>query len=234
MKRLALLALLATSGCVASDNSVLAILFNERELRANMCMLTPQSDSAHLSEGILDVAVVEAGGNGYFMHPVVRNQMQEIAALAGKQDITIAGVEVELIPDATLAAAIAPGFRGPIPLTVGGSTVSPEGLGVFTFEAISRGQALLMAAAVPAQPVNYPVVLVRYRVRGTKTGDTIFSDKRDFPVRLCRNCLGGAPGVCPTGGFTDMDLMKAGCRPQQDDPNLCCLNNAGELYCKTF
>lgn len=224
------------AGCVQNDLSmnIDRFLFVSQ---MTMCNADPANTMIR-SQGLLDVGIVNGGASqgqrGYFVAPVVRNDLPERMITGGIEldAITLTGFDVELHPDPTIAAAI-PATQSRFYVPVGAVRIGAGGVGMASVfaEVIPAQVARLMAASVtPGNATNSPLVLVHMRAVAEHAGSVITSAFVDYPVRICNFCLTPPPQPCPAGGFPMSAVLATACIPGQDDAVTCC-TDAGSLLC---
>ena len=223
--------------CTTDNAQSLSILQDQAINQANnSCVVPATVTSSSRSIGILDVGVVEGGYDGYHVFPLMQNNLidRTIEGIPLATDsITVLGLDIQLIPDDTLAAVLP--VKGDIVFSASfGGVVPPAGLVAMAAPAITRATALQLGTVLTGDTVNYPIVTVRMRATGMRTNSTVKSNWVTFPVQLCRWCLsGGPPAACPVGGYLSSDVKKGGCGSAQDESVTCCLDANNYLLCGT-
>jgi hypothetical protein len=228
------LPLLWIGGCV-QDETISIEHFVPDDPTQN-CMVQVSSTTTQ-TEGLLDVGIVASTADpGYTVFPVVKNNLNPsmstgTTAQVERNAVTVTGANVELKPDASLAAAI-PTNQRKFFVAAAAGRVDPMGSVVFGIEAIPRPVALELANVVMSGVGSVmPKVTASISPVGDRAGDTIVGKAQDFPIAICKFCLSGPPAACPAGGFTAADVKVGGCLQAQDLPITCCLGAQQQLVC---
>lgn len=239
-----LLALLFSAGC--EENNVSMIIVHNTEVdRMTMCVAVAMDTGVTTSTGILDVGLVADGYEGYDLYPLVKSNLLDKSSMSVPQrsDITLEGADVEILVQggSNLAAALPSTQSSYFAPAFGGAILPGGGEATMSFHAIPRQVALQLANAVPNSigMMDYPTVLVHFRVHGTHASDTgntdLASGWADFPVQLCKYCLtGGKPQVCPSPPFKPTQVNLGACNVSQDTPVTCCYGATNQLLCGPF
>ena len=88
--------------------------------------------------------------------------------------------------------------------------------------------AKVMNDGLMGQPPSRPLI-VHMRAVGLHAGLTINGGYIDFPLEICRHCLGTPDATCPMAGYAPNTVQSTGCLPWQDEPSTCCFQNANLL-----
>jgi len=237
MERNWLLAL-ALAGCsVTADNqNSLVVLQNQViDPQMTMCKVPTTATTSSRPVGTLDVGLVQqANLDGYFMFPLVRNDLLPRAnPMAGMQQtdtIELSGAEVQLNAG-SLSGSLAPS-QAAFFLDSFGGTIDPGLTGAMTLNIVPRQVALQLAAGVTGQELQPPQVIAHLRVHGNRSGGDVTSGWIDFPVNICKWCLtGGPPQACPATPPSKSSVNQGGCLAEQDDPISCCISGTSTLLC---
>jgi hypothetical protein len=220
-----LAALVAAAGCVGNDQSLTIERFVPLDPTA--CTASPTSTDIQ-SQGLLDVGLVSSlGSPGYMVFPVVENHLPASANVATDVEhhgIIVTGVNVELVPDATLAGVI-PVAQRKFFAPAGVGRVEPLGEVAFGVEIIPRPMAISIAKATATGVGNsLPLVIAKMSPVGDYSGTTIIGAAVSFPVQICSFCLSGTPAACPPGGFAMADVKDGSCFPAEDLSITCCVD----------
>ncbi len=227
-----LMGLATVTGCVQNDLD-LSILHFVPDI-APTCTVTA-SDTTVQTSGFFDVGIVAASGSpGYQLFPVVQNDLPlstDTTTDVEHNAMNVTGVNVQLIPDASIAGAI-PLAQLKFFVSAGVGRVDPQSQAVFGVEVIPRAVALELASVVQEGAGNgAPIVRVNVSPVGTRSGSNLVGIAVQFPVSICKFCLSGHPANCPSGGIPTADVQEGGCFAAQDQSVTCCLASQQQLLC---
>lgn len=241
-------ATLSAAGCV--DDELSLVINRFIGLDATQTCQPSISSTIIQTSGTFDVAIDQAGANsgfhGFTLVPVVVNNLiiTMTSTSAETNAIQLNGFDVQLQPDKNdpvLQAALPTdqrSFRVPAAggvLTPGGTLGTTSQVALFV-EVIPQAIAASLNSSLSAQPATASAaprpLIVHMRPVGMRAGLKINGGYTDFPVTICRGCLGTTDMACPAGGFdpTVTTIQKSGCFPWQDFPVTCC-TQMGQLLC---
>jgi hypothetical protein len=223
---------LAAAGCKAENQNSLVVVQNQVVDRSMMnCGVPTSATTVSEPSGILDVGVAAALNEGYFVYPLVRNDLIDrsnpMAGIEPHDSILVTGADVQL---EGLATSL-PASQQMYSLSAFGGTIDPGGTTGVSVEVIQPQVAAQLAALVTGMEPQPPTVTAHFRITGTRAGGDIQSDWVDFPISLCRWCLTGAqPGACPAMPPSASSVKQGACNPAQDLQVSCCTSGS-QLLC---
>ena len=206
---LLVLAALSVTACVDDDR-----MFYISEALAPDSSCSVSSGGTSLWGGILDVSI---GGYGYYLNPVVVNQMLSTTGdgQPERNVIHMRGFKVDApspIADFEIPAA---------------GAIKPNGEAVFAaVEVLRPGDVALLAGSVSG--TNQPVLEVKLRAFGDRSGDDMESAEFIYPITLCNGCLVTMLTACPTAEETTTYTSNP-CGLPQDGPVTCCPGTSGTV-----
>lgn len=233
------------AGCVDDDLSLTIVKF-AAITSDTMCQPSTASPTIQTG-GLLDVGIANAGASqgyhGYFVAPVVQNNLIERATMtSGETDaIDLIGFDVQLIPDAgdpQVGAAIngLPAANRNFFYSVAGGRLPPGGMTqvAVSVEVVNIDTARVLASAITTTGSrSQPPILVHIRPVGMRAGLRLNGGWIDFPLRLCKFCLNTPSplAACPAAGFPAATFEAGGCFPEMDTTVSCCTDPANNLLC---
>jgi hypothetical protein len=226
--------LATVTGC--AENDTIAIQNFVLDDPTMGCMVSTTSVGFQ-SRGLLDVGIVSVTGSpGYTAFPLIKNNLQSSAVGGSATDIEhhnidITSVNVELVPDASLASAIPTSARK-FNVKAAAGLVAPGGEVVFGVEVLPRPLALALANAIPAGVGDQlPVVTAKVSPVGDLNGSSVVGAALSFPIEICKFCLSGDIQQCPAAGFPPAQVQAGGCFPAQDTNITCCYASQTQVVC---
>jgi hypothetical protein len=228
-------------GCGATPGQFLIV--QDQVPDTASCVIPTTIGSVYRDVGNLDVRLVSRRAEaGYYMYPLLRNNLQPAAGgqIGDPNRIALSSYNVSLgLPaDAT---------SSPLAMLFGDLANSPQDSGLLRFSVPTSGSVAsgggYTSSGVPAIPgelarrirdqgllagTSYAYVMATVRARGDTQNGSIESDPFVFPIRVCDGCLIASLQLCPA----TMEPANKGnpCNVAQDDPVDCCDSGAG-LQC---
>jgi hypothetical protein len=242
MKFFLLPAALALSGLAGCTDDTLGLAIDEFEplSQANMCGASATTTvTAIQSFGTFDVALQSDANSatGYVLVPVVVNHLLErsTGVNAEMDAIDVTGFDIELQPapeDTALSSALLPNLRKYfIPLNGGRIKPGGDSSVAIPVEVIPVNVAKVMNQGLMGQGPSRPLI-IHMRPTGIHAGLQIVGGFTNFPVTICRHCLGTPDATCPAAGYQANTINKDGCFPWADFPATCCFQGT-TLLCGT-
>lgn len=199
---LLVLATLGVTACVDDDR-----MFYISQALAPDSSCSVSTGGTSLWGGILDVSV---SGYGYYLNPVVVNQMLSTTGdgQPERNVIHMRGFKID-----------APSPIADFEIPASGA-IKPNGEAVFAaVEVLRPADAAMMASQVSGN--NQPVVEVKIRAFGDRSGDEMETAEFIYPITLCNGCLVNMLSACPTADDT-ATYTTNGCGLPQDSQVTCC------------
>jgi len=207
---LLVLAALSVTACVDDDRM---FYIKQNQAPDSSCTVSTGGGSS-LWGGILDVSIA---GYGYYFNPLVVNQMLSTTGdnQPERNVIHMRGFKVDApspIADFEIPAA---------------GAIEPNGEAVFAaVEVLRPGDVALLAGSVSG--TNQPVLEVKIRAFGDRSGDEMETSEFIYPITLCNGCLVTMLTACPTAEDTTTYTSNP-CGLPQDAPVTCCPGPSGNV-----
>jgi hypothetical protein len=210
--RVALVALAATLGCSANENSVYIRGIMAPTVNGNTCIYAAEPNGPRIFEGVLDLAFKRTYNLAPLMQSNVTARADPTSNRAESNHVLIEGYIVDIREDSPDGPALSGDFSNPFSVyqssVVVPGNVGAAGFGVSSFEAIPLqiGQSLYNsvcvagrgirpspggASCVPIYDTNVTkrVILSVSAFGHTGGGVSVTTPKYNFPVTVCCGCL---------------------------------------------
>jgi hypothetical protein len=220
----------ALAGCTDGGDEGMLITKNVAPpLAGGACTFTGEASEPFLAHGAVDVHA-----EGYFLFPQFESRI--IADVADdpstmtQRTIIVTDADVDVsFPAGGLSGSM---FTSPSPLVhfkeLLSVPVAPnDGTSDGEIEVIHRE---LISAIVATNPTGDVEMLVDVTAHGTMSGQTVSSQKFEYPITLT-NLVAAPIPMCPLPSGTIISQPGDSCAELQDEDVQCCSNSDGSLSC---
>jgi hypothetical protein len=214
---------LALAACTASEGDE-GIFISKNVAPATGCTFSASASELFLTHGTMSLA-----GSSYKVHPQMVSKITATDTNVQARTILVRGARVDIeltdssvtVPDSVLHFE----SRFAAPIAPNGGITDAE------FVGLSSEFIDAMRTAYGGTKDFETEVIINAVVFGDLSGSEVTSQKFQFPVTVCTNCVVNVRGTCPLPAGTTVQSSPGVCSQFQDGYSECCTLASGELQC---